>query len=151
MKLRLEFAILNQLIGIASGGLHTAAGAASLTADSHTRRAARRASTTPIPRRGHPDSEELHLQTFDGSMIIGQNGKDVINMIQPPASAKKSYSAFVAVGAPTKSYVEYVGEGCVVKTTEVDVQGGSSSNIVAPDEDEGGVTMYHSGDREKLV
>lgn len=151
VKLRLEFAILNQLIGIASGGLRTATSAASITADSRTRHAACHASTSPVSNRGHPGSEELHLHTFDGSMIIGQNGKDTINKIHPPASDKKSYSAFVAAGPTTKSYVEYVGEGCVVKTTEVDVQEGSSSNIVATDEDESDVTIYHSGDREKLV
>ena len=151
VKLRLEFAILNQLIAIASGGLHNAANVASLTIESHTKPTAFHSSAPRSPRPSHPNPEELHLQTFDGSMIIGQNGKDVINMIRQPANTKKSYSAFVAVGAPTKSYVEYVGDGCVVKTTEVDVQGSSSSNIVVPDKDEGIATVYHSDDREKLV
>jgi hypothetical protein len=149
VKLRLEFAILNQLIAIASGGLHTAAGAVSLTAESHTNRAARHHSI-PGPRPCHTGPEELRLQTFDGSMIMNQNGKEVTNMIRPPANAKKSYSAFVAVGAPTNSYVEYVGEGCVVKTTEVDVQGGSSS-IVVPDEDEDSVNIERSVDRKEIV
>lgn len=132
VKLRLEFAILNQLIAIASAGLHTNAAAGSVTAGSHSRLAACRASTSSGP---HPGAQELHLQTFDRAMIISQNGKDVIGAhTRPPSSAKKSYSAFVAVGAPAKPRVEYVGEGCVV-TTEVDVQG-SSLSIVGTDDEE---------------
>ena len=69
-------------------------------------------------------------------MIINQHGKDMMSAhARPPSSTKKSYSAFVAVGAQAQPHVEYVEEGCVVKTTEVDVQE-SSLSIVATDEDE---------------
>jgi hypothetical protein len=85
-------------------------------------------------------------------MIIGQNGKEMINMqTRPPSKPKKSYSAFVAVGGPNKPHVDCVREGCVVKTTEVEVQG-SSLSIVATDEDEDEVIMDdRRGDREGMM
>lgn len=132
IKLRLEFAILNQLIAIASGELNHAASGASLRPDSQSRLATNPGPNTWI---AHPGAQGLHLKAFDATSSLSRNGNTAIGLhTNPPANAKEGYVAFV--GASSKSSPGEVEEGCVIKTTEVEIRGSSVSVVPTEEEDD---------------
>jgi hypothetical protein len=130
VKLRLEFAILNQLIAIASGELGRAASGGSLRPSSHSRLPTHPAPNTWV---AHLGTQELHLKGFDATVPLGRHGNTAISVhTDPHANANTRYTA--AVGASRKPHRGDVEEGCVIKTTEVQVR--RSSLSVDTDEDE---------------
>lgn len=130
VKLRLEFAILNQLIAIASGELNHPASGASFRPSSHSRLATQTGHNTWV---AHLGAQELQLKAFNATAPLGRHGNTAISVhTDPHTNANTRYTA--AVGAASKSRRGDVEEGCVIKTTEVEVRGSSLS--VDTDENE---------------